>query len=171
MNGPFAEVFRYNKWANLTLLNACSTLTERQLDTLVPGVTPSGFPIPTVRGLLLHIVGGQQTFVLRTKGRQNEGELNRDSAWPGFDALISIATSTSDELIAIAEPLDTDEDVVLPYAGKRFAFPKSFFLVHALEHGDQHRAEVKLALGAVGIETPDLDGWSYAQAMGYGCEV
>jgi hypothetical protein len=28
-----------------------------------------------------------------------------------------------------------------------------------------------VALAQMGIETPDLDGWSYASAMGYGAEV
>jgi uncharacterized damage-inducible protein DinB len=158
-------MFRYNRWANLTLLEACAALTDAQLGTPIPGLMGDAV---TVRELLLHIVGGQQTFVLRTKGRQHEGELNRDSVWPGFERLLDIARSTSDELIAIAEALEGDEDVVLPYLGTDYTFPKAFFLVHAMEHADQHRAEVKLALGAAGIETPDLDGWAYGQAMGYG---
>ena len=92
MNRPLAETFRYNRWANLVLLEACRALTDEQLDARDPSASPS------VRELLLHLVGGQQTFVLRTKGRQHEGELNRTSAFPGFDALTEIATATSDEL-------------------------------------------------------------------------
>jgi len=81
---------------------------------------------------------------------------------------MAIARQTSDDLIAIAEALDTDEHVVLPYFGKDFTFPKEFFLVYAMAHSDQHRTGVKLALGVAGIQAPDLDGWAYAQAMGYG---
>lgn len=165
MNRPLAEMFRYNRWANLTLLEACRTLPDEQLDARDPAA--SGF----VRELLVHLVGGQQTFVLRTKGRQHEGELNRASSFPGFDALIEIATATSDELIAIAESLDEDRDVDLPYAGKRYRFPVSFFLLHALEHGVEHRTEIKLSLAPLGVATPDLDAWSYASAAGFGQEV
>jgi hypothetical protein len=40
-----------------------------------------------------------------------------------------------------------------------------------VEHGVEHRTEIKVALAKMGIETPDLDAWSYAGAMGYGAEV
>jgi uncharacterized damage-inducible protein DinB len=49
-----------------------------------------------------------------------------------------------------------------------YRYPKRFFLVHALEHGVEHRTEVKVALGYIGVETPDLDGWPYSAAAEYG---
>jgi uncharacterized damage-inducible protein DinB len=100
MNKGLAEMFRYNAWANRALFEACRSLTEAQLDTHVPGISGS------VRDLLMHIAGGQQTFILRTKGRQHEGELGRWSDWPGIETLIHIAARTSDELISIAEQLE-----------------------------------------------------------------
>ena len=165
MSLGLAEMLRYNRWANLALLEACRGLTDEQLDARVGGI---GAP---VRELLQHIVGGQQTFVLRTKGRQNEGEIGRGSPWPGFDELISIATQTSDELVSIAESLDEAASVDLPWQGKRFRFPVRFFLAHAVAHGVEHRTEVKVALAQLGVETPDLDAWQYAAAMRYGMEA
>src|SRR6478672_8274023 len=102
MNAALVDIFRYNKWANLALIDACSSLPEAQLVSRLPAA--SG----TVRELLVHLVGAQQTQVLRTKGRQHEGELNRASAWPGFDTLRRLAVDSSDELIAIAQALDED---------------------------------------------------------------
>jgi len=165
MNAPLAEMLRYNRWATQTLIEACRGLTDEQLDSRVPGASGS------VRELLTHIVGGQQTFALRTKGRQHEGELNRGSAWPGWESLAELATQSSDELVAIAEGLEVDDEVDLPWQGKSFRFPTSFFLVHAMEHGVEHRTEIKLTLAQLGVETPDLDGWAYGEAMGYGREV
>lgn len=165
MNQALTEMFRYNAWANRELFDACRSLTDAQLDTHIQGVSGS------VRELLMHIAGGQQTFVLRTKGRQHEGELDRQSDWPGIETVIQIAASTSDELIAIAEQLQDNEVVDLPYQGKAYRYPKHFFLVHAMEHSAEHRTEVKLALAHMGMETPDLDGWNYAQAAGYGEEI
>lgn len=165
MDLALVELFRYNKWANLTLLRACRMLSGQQLDASAPGASGS------VRELLVHIVGGQQTFILRTKGRQHEGELSRSSAWPGLDRLVDLAVSTSDELTAIAGEIDGESEVHLPYGGKRYRFPTRFFLVHALAHGVEHRTEVKLILGQHGIATPNLDGWEYSAAAGYGQEV
>jgi len=165
MNAPLAEMFRYNKWANLVLLEASRALSDAQLDARLPGI--SGSP----RELFLHLIGGQQTFVLRTQGRQHEGEWNRASRWPGFDALIEVAISSSDALIAIAAALEQDSEVGLPWQGKVYRYPTSFFLVHALEHGVEHRTEIKLALAQLGVQTPDLDAWQYSDAMGYGTEA
>lgn len=165
MNRGLAEMFRYNAWANRELFEACRSLTEEQLDTQIRGISGS------VRELLMHIAGGQQTFVLRTKGRQHEGELGRQSDWPGIETVIHIAASTSDELIAIAEQLEDNEEVGLPYQGKTYRYPKHFFLVHAMQHSTEHRTEVKMALAHMGIETPDLDGWRYSQSAGYGQEI
>jgi uncharacterized damage-inducible protein DinB len=162
MNKSLAEMFRYNAWANRTLFGACRSLTEEQLDTRVPGISGS------VRELLMHIAGGQQTFVLRTKGRQHEGELGRGSDWPGTETVISIAANTSEELISIAEQLEDDEEVGLSYQGKTYRYPKRFFLVHAMEHSTEHRTEVKVALAYIGVATPDLDGWVYSVSAGYG---
>lgn len=171
MKTALVEMFQYNKWANLTLLEVCRSLSPAQLDAPVPGISGGDFPAPTVRVLLQHIVGAQQAFVLRTMGRQHEGELERESPWPGFAVLVELASRSSDELIAIAEELEEDTDVVLPYLGKRYRYPKRFFLVHALEHGVEHRDQIKLTLGTLGVETPNLDGWAYGAAAGYGQEV
>jgi uncharacterized damage-inducible protein DinB len=159
---PLAQMLRYNRWANLQLIEACRAMTDEQLDARLPGLSGS------VRVLLVHIVGGQQTFVLRTQGRQHEGELDRDSPWPGFDRLQDIAVGTSDRLIEIAEALDEDQDVDLPFMGEVYRFPRSFFLAHAVHHGAEHRTEIRVALKQLGVPAPDLDGWAYASAMGYG---
>jgi uncharacterized damage-inducible protein DinB len=53
--------------------------------------------------------------------------------------------------------------------GRRIA--KGFFLLHAIEHGVEHRTEIKVTLALIGIATPDLDGWFYSQMAGYGREV
>jgi uncharacterized damage-inducible protein DinB len=160
LNRPLAELFRYNKWATHALLDACRGLTPDQLEaSAVSG------PVGEV---LTHLVGSQQTFILRTRGRQHEGELSRQSPWPGIESLMGIALATSDELIEIAEALDEEVEVDLPFMGQIYRFPRSFFLVHALEHGVEHRTEIKIALAQLGVETPDLDGWTYATAAGLG---
>jgi uncharacterized damage-inducible protein DinB len=55
--------------------------------------------------------------------------------------------------------------------GQTHRIPVSFFLVHAIEHGVEHRTDIKVALGSMGVETPDLDGWAFAGAAGIGRQV
>ena len=165
MDLGLVEMLRYNKWATLTLLEACRGLTDEQLDARAPGTSGS------VRDILMHVVGGQQTFVRRVGSRKNPRGLNRGTAWPGFAALLDAAARSSDDLVAIAAGLDPESEVDLPYLGKKYRYPTRFFLVHAMEHGVEHRTEIKVILGGLGIETPDLDGWGYCSAAGYGQEV
>ena len=162
MNKSLAEMFHYNAWANQTLFSALRDLTPQQLDTHVPGASGS------LREVILHIVGAQQTFILRTVGRQHEGELHRNSPWPGMQQLLDLLDSTDRRLIEIAQHLDDKQEVDLPYQGVSYRFPTRFFLVHALTHSVEHRTELKFALAHLGIDTPDLDAWHYATAAGYG---
>ena len=166
MSKALADSLRYNRWANLGLIDACRGLRDEQLDARATSSSRS------VRELLQHIVGSELTFVLRTKGRQHEGESRHiEATWPGLEVLREAAASTGTELIAIAENLDENAVVALPYQGKTYEYPKSFFLLHATEHGVEHRTEIKVTLALLGIETPDLDGWFYAPAAGYGREI
>lgn len=147
-------------------MEACRALTDEQLDTRATQSSRS------VRELLQHIVGSELTFVLRTKGRQHEGESRHvEEKWPGIEMLRDVVTATGDELIAIAADLDEDEMVALPYQDKTHEYPKFFFLLHAIEHGVEHRTEIKVTLTLIGIETPDLDGWFYSPTAGYGREI
>ena len=165
MNAGIVEMLRYNAWANTRLLDACTDLTDDQLDAHLD------FASGPVRELLVHIVGAQQTYVLRTQGRQHEGELNRTSLWPGISQLKSIADETNSQLISIAEELGPNAEVALPYLGGTYRYPTRFFLVHAAEHGVEHRTEVKLTLASIGMPTPDLDAWEYSEFAGYGEEI
>jgi uncharacterized damage-inducible protein DinB len=165
MDDGLVDMLGYDRWATRRLLERCRELQDPVLDARIPGFSGS------TRELLLHLVGGQQTFVLRTKGRQHEGELNRDSAWPGWDVIMQLSASTSDALLETARSVQPGDVVDLPYLGKRYGYPVQFFLVHAVAHGAEHRTEIKLQLGQQGIETPDLDGWAYAEARGYGAEA
>src|SRR5437870_7502284 len=137
MTKALADCLRDNRWANLILIDACRGLTAEQLDTRAKHSSRSA------RDLLSHIVGSELTFVLRTKGRQHEGESRHVDNWPGFDVLRQVAASSGDDLIAIATEVDENEVVGLPYRGKTYEYPKSFFLLHAIEHGVEHRTEIK----------------------------
>ncbi len=56
MKNTLAEALWYNAWANRKLFEACRALTDEQLNTYLRGTSVS------VRALLFHIAGGQQTL-------------------------------------------------------------------------------------------------------------
>ena len=161
MNEPLAQIFRYNRWANARLIEACRTLTDAQLDA-----EPGGGTFGTIRATLMHCIDGQRSILARLDGHaQAEGG---PIQWSNFDALTDLANTTSDALIIAAESLVEDEDVIVPFMGKRPVFPKSFFLIHAAVHGIEHRTQIGVMLTRLGLTPPNLDGWPYAEAAGYG---
>ncbi len=165
MNESLANMLRYNLWATTTLLEACRSLTDEQLDApAVPG--SSG----TLREMALHC-GSQDIFVLRASGRGINSGSDDWSAWRGWDALIDVARKSGEELVELARAHDTDSDLDYPHLGKTYRFPSSFFLVHAVAHGDQHRSEIKMSMASLGVSSPDLDAWNWAPAAGIGREV
>jgi uncharacterized damage-inducible protein DinB len=43
--------------------------------------------------------------------------------------------------------------------------------LHCLEHGVEHRTEIKVTMAGLGVPVPDLDGWFYREAAGSGQDV
>src|SRR5947199_9430589 len=119
MSKALVDCLRYSRWANLSLIDACRGLAAEQLDARA---TPSS---RSVRELFQHLVGSEFTFVLRTKGRQHEGESRHvEERWPGFDVIREAVGSTGDELIASATGLDEAALGALPDQGKASEYGK-----------------------------------------------
>lgn len=38
---------------------------------------------------------------------------------------------------------------------------EGLFLLQALHHGNDHRTQICSTLGALGLDVPELDGWTY----------
>jgi uncharacterized damage-inducible protein DinB len=164
MNTPLAQIFRHSKWANERIIDACRALPDDKLDTRVF----SG-PGRSIRETLFHLVAGQCDFLARLNGQSQDPARPRE--WTGFAALTDLAEATGEALITAAESMIEDHDVVVPYAGKQPMFPRSFFLTHAFAHGAQHPTEIVLMLEQLGLPAPNLDGWEYAAAAGFGADT
>jgi uncharacterized damage-inducible protein DinB len=99
MSTVSVEFFKHNLWANLRLLDACSTLGDEHLSASVPGTYGS------VRDTLVHIFGAEGRYVSRiTRGEvvrptpESAGfSLSAASQrlWPRIRPAINISTSVS----------------------------------------------------------------------------
>jgi uncharacterized damage-inducible protein DinB len=164
VNEPLARQFHYNRWANERLIEACRGLADKDLDAEGAGTYGS------IRSTLQHVIHGQWAFLARLGGQaQDPRALSR--LWAGFDTLALASDETSDALIAAAETLGIDSEVVLAYMGKSHRYPRSFFLLHAVQHGVEHRTQIGMMLARLGHEPPDLDSWAFAEHTGLGEEV
>jgi len=154
-----ADLFTHNRWANLALLDACSTLTDAQLDAVVPGTYGS------TRATLLHLAGAERRYVqgLRGEARSPIPDLE---AFPGFDALRASLEETGSDLESLAATLEGTDSLRRTFADADWVIEHRVVLVQAINHATEHRAHIMTTLTSAGVAPIDLDGWAWGEATG-----
>jgi uncharacterized damage-inducible protein DinB len=154
------EAFRYNKWANLHLLDVCAALSDEQLQLTAPGT------YGTIAATLLHLFSAEQRYLRRltpgTKADINE----RDAAAPGIAQLREHAVRSGDLLIEAAGRTTPDDTIDEERDGRVLRLHLGVVLVQAMHHGNDHRAHICTILGAHDIPYGDMDVWAYGEATG-----
>jgi len=149
------KLFEHNNWANLQIIQACSALSDEQLDAEPQSATKG-----SIRRTLLHLVSSQQSY-LRTLTLPLEERLVSPTV--PFSELQESAHSSGEELLALArgeqQPLEPqlqtqDGYLVAPWV----------LMVQIINHATEHREQINSMLSALGVTPPDLDGWSYGEA-------
>ena len=152
-------LFRHNLWANLELLAVCATLSEEQLQTVIPGGYGS------IGNTWQHLVHAERSYFTRI----STGQRYR---WPDdgdppltFAEMAASLQHTGEGLIAWASNVgDTDRVQVQwdngPIQGP-VQVPKAVILAQAINHATEHRAQIMAILTHLGIQPPELDLWLY----------
>ncbi len=155
MTTGLSDFFKYNLWANLRLLDACSRLSDAQLDATTIGTFGS------VRETLMHLFASEEGYARRWNftGPAPTPPLKELTSFPGFDELRRRAERSGKELAAVAERADLDE--ILHLDGGTYDAPVIVVLIQAINHGIDHRSQIATLLSQQAIEPPDLDGWAY----------
>ena len=149
-----AEFFRHNTWATLRLLDACESLTDEQLDTTTTGT------MGTIRDTLVHIAGAEQRYLNLLSGLPREEPLER-KPFPGVTDLRERAQRTGDGLAKIAARASLKDTIAVPWQGETTQLNVSTVLIQAINHATEHRSHINTILTQLGMEPPELDGWTY----------
>lgn len=152
------DFFRQNTWANLELIAACSSLTDRQLDTVVEGTYGS------IRDTFVHILTAEAGYARRL-GRTPDQRLPWDQDWPGFDALTAMARANGDAFVDVAE-LDGAELVEVGGKGDSYSVQMAVIAVQAFHHGTEHRGQIATVMTTLEVEPPELSSWEWGLATG-----
>src|SRR5258708_39856056 len=89
------EAFRYNKWANMHLLDVCGGFSDEQLQMTSPGT------YGTLAATFVHLLASEQRYIKRLGG--GEPQINeRDDKFPGIAALREHAVWSGYVLIGYA---------------------------------------------------------------------
>ncbi len=158
MEPLLVEAFRYNKWANLHLLDVCAKLSDDQLQLTAPGT------YGTINATLLHLFSAEQRYLRRLAG--TKPELSERETAPSVAVLRQHATRSGDELIEAASRITPDEAIDEERNGRPMRLHLGVVLIQAMHHGNDHRTHVCTILGHHAIPYGDMDVWAYGQATG-----
>jgi len=158
MNGNIlAKLFEHNNWANLKIIEACSILSDEQLDAEPQTVTKG-----SIRRTLVHLVSSQQSY-LRTLTLPLEARL--DATTVEFAELQRSVGLSGEALLELAR----DESNKIPQTQLQtrdgYLVEPWLLMVQIINHATEHREQICSMLTSLGITPPDLDGWSYGEAV------
>lgn len=147
-------LFRHNRWANLRLVEQCTQLSEEQLASALTGTYGS------IRDTLQHMATAERSYFSRISSGQS---VRRPQNAPPM-TLQEIAESlraSGAGLVEWAGKVQADDAVEIAWEGAPRQVPKTILLTQAINHATEHRAQVMTILTQLGIQPPELDGWSY----------
>jgi uncharacterized damage-inducible protein DinB len=169
MDGGFVTLFRHHAWASDRLFAACEGLPADHLEFVVQG---------TFGGLgatLRHLVEAEERYVRGLRGETAPGP----DAAGGIDRPVPpealapsvrvlrrrAAAAAAAALIELAEAATPDAVVTATQRGEPAVVRAITFFTQALDHGCEHRTQVRHSLTILGYDPPDIDGWAYDEEV------
>lgn len=151
-------LFNHHLWANLLLLEQCAELTNEQLDASVSGTFGS------IRDTLEHIVTAEQSYLSRISTGQPYRR-PEDAPPLTIAEMTELARTTGSGLIEWAPKVQAEDIVQLNWEGTPREVPKTIILTQVINHATEHRAQIMTIMTQLGIQPPDLDSWTYFDAL------
>ncbi len=149
------KLFEHNNWANLRIIQACSILSDEQLDAEPQSATKG-----SIRRTLTHLVSSQRGY-LSLLTLPVEARLQPP---PTVTDLKESARISGEGLLALVR------DDSIKFSKTQLQTTDGYFaepwvvLVQAINHATEHREQIKSMLSALGVTPPDIDGWAYGEA-------
>ncbi len=151
-----ARLFEHNNWANLKIIQACSALSDAQLDAQPTSATKG-----SIRLTLWHLVGSQQGY-LRLVTRV-EPPFTWQAA-PPFAELEESARLSGEGFLALARNEHGQFPTSRVQTRDGYMVEPWVAMVQVINHATEHREQISSMLSAIGLTPPSLDGWAFAEA-------
>ncbi len=151
MSDVLLQALRYNKWANLTLLDVCAGLTDEQMQLASSGT------YGTIADTWVHLLAAEERYLRRLVGF--EPRIKEDDGFPGLVKLRELAALSGDALIAAVGQFDPDG--ASPGREGDESVRHWLVMTQAIHHGNDHRTHICTILGQNGISYGDVDVWAF----------
>lgn len=151
-------LFRHNLWANMRLFELCAGLSEDQLDSRIVSAYGS------IRDTLQHIAGAEASYLHRIKTGQPKQRPEGAPPPTLLDLQASIRES-GEGLIEVAPTIEAHDSVQVDWEGAPRSIPCAILATQAINHATEHREQIMAMLTELGIQPPDLDGWTYYDSI------
>ena len=148
------KLFEHNNWANQMIIEACSVLSDLQLDA-----EPNSATRGTIRRTLLHLVHSQLGYLSLLTLPVDE----RPDVAPAFAELKESAQISGEGLLALARGEQKPFESRLTTKDGYHTEPWVVML-QVINHATEHREQIKSMLSALGVTPPNMDGWDYGEA-------
>lgn len=161
MEKLISKIYEHNRWANLTLIDACENLTPEQLDSL----DDVGF-YGSIADTLNHLVSAEGRYVWRLQGSPPDAEPPREDGFPGVRELRRRADKSGTALIELAVSAAGETKMTTKMGEREFSFNANLVKIQAINHATEHRAQIATLLTQLKITPPEMDGWNFGFASG-----
>jgi uncharacterized damage-inducible protein DinB len=148
------KLFEHNNWANAQIIQACSALSDEQLDAEPQSATKG-----SIRRTLVHLVASQHGYLsLLTLPVEARRE-----ARPAFAELQEVANISGEGLLALASDESGQHLKTQLRTTDGYFVEPWVVMVQTINHATEHREQISNMLSALGVTPPDLDGWAYGE--------
>ena len=147
-----ARLFEHNHWANIQIIQACSALSDEQLDSEAQSATKG-----SIRLTLWHLIDTQQSYLSQLTSM--ESRFNQQAP-TNFAELLESAKISGEGLLALARD-ETSQSLKTKIQDDGYLIEPWVVMVAAIDHAAEHREQIKSMLSALGVTPPRLDGGAY----------
>jgi uncharacterized damage-inducible protein DinB len=167
MDAGFVALFRHHAWATDRLLAACEGLPPEHLEFVTQGAYGG------LGATLRHLVEAEERYVSRLRGEgerpgpapnQPDPPAPPEALAPSIPVLRRRAGSSGRSLVELAGTIGPEAMLQTTFRGEPVTLPAVVIFAQALDHGGEHRTQVRHALTVLGYDPPDIDAWAWDDA-------
>jgi uncharacterized damage-inducible protein DinB len=160
LNEALQTMYEYGRWATGHLLDVAETLTPEQLNA------PGGAGHGSIRETFIHQIVTQQRWLVWWDGSMELTEalsyrVDEDD-YPDIPAIRALWEEVEAQTFQFidslsAEDIERSYHAELPWGLPPTDFTLWWMMLHVINHGTQHRAEIAAMLTAAGHSPGDMD--------------